>query len=131
VADQPVRHCPDLSSETGDLITVAKATNAVTNLGVSTLGWGFGGATVGAFNGFELCVICQGGPKASATPSEGIMGPASADGKHDNAKGSIAGNKAHNPFVSETATFAIEAETGSAGNQAPRNSAHGLVCDLL
>jgi hypothetical protein len=98
---------PSLSSETGDLIKVAKTTNAVTNLGVSPLGWGFGGATVGALNGFELCVICQGGPTATATPSEGILGPASGDGKYDDANGSIAGNKAHNPFVNQTATFTI------------------------
>jgi hypothetical protein len=86
--------------------------NAVTDLGMSTLGWGFGAATVGTLTGFELCVICQGGPTATATPSEGILGPASADGKYDNANGSIAGNKAHNPFVNQTTHFMI---TGVAG----------------
>lgn len=98
---------PSLSSETGNLVKVAKTTNSVTDLGVTTIGWGFGGATVGTLSGFELCVICQGGPTATATPSEGIIGPASVDGKYDDANGSIAGNKAHNPFVSETANFTI------------------------
>lgn len=97
---------PILSSQTGDLITVAKD-GTVTDLGSSTLGWGFGASIVNSMSGFELCVICQGGPTATATPSEGILGPASGDGKYDNANGSIAGNKPHNPFVNQTATFIL------------------------
>jgi hypothetical protein len=62
---------------------------------------------VNSINGFELCVICQGGPTATATPSEGILGPASLDGKYDNANGSIAGNKPHNPFINQTGTFIL------------------------
>lgn len=97
---------PNLSAQTGDLITVAKD-GTVTDLGSSTLGWGFGTSIVNGMSGFELCVICQGGPTAPATPSEGILGPASGDGKYDNANGSIAGNKPHNPFVNQTATFTL------------------------
>lgn len=91
---------PTLSSQIGDLIRVGK-TGAVTDLGSSTLGWNFGPATVNSISGFELCVVCQGGPTASATPSEGILGP-SPDGN-----GSISGNKAHNPFVNQTGTFTL------------------------
>lgn len=95
-----------LSTQTGDLISVAKD-GSVTNNGSAALGWGFGSATVNGSDGFEVCVICQGGPAAPATPSEGIIGPASADGLYDNANGSIAGNKPHNPFVNQTAVFTI------------------------
>lgn len=102
---------PSLSSQSGDLVSinVDKKTKVqtVTDLGTSALGWGFGAATVSSLNGFELCVICQGGPTAVATPSEGILGPSSLDGNYDNANGSIAGNKPHNPFVNQTATFTI------------------------
>jgi hypothetical protein len=97
---------PILSSQTGDLINVA-SDKTITDLGSSILGWGFGAATVNNLSGFELCVLCQGGPTASATPSEGILGPPSIDGKYDNANGSIAGNGPHNPFVNQTATFTI------------------------
>ncbi len=97
---------PSLSSQTGDLIKVAKG-GAVTDLGSSSLGWTFGPHTIFGMNGFELCVICPGGLTASATPKEGILGPASGDGKYDKANGSIAGNKAHNPFVNQTATFTL------------------------
>jgi hypothetical protein len=40
-------------------------------------------------------------------PAHTIIGPASADGKYDDAKGSIAGNSAHNPFLAETVTFTL------------------------
>jgi PEP-CTERM motif len=91
---------PTLSSESGDLIRVDK-NGAVTDLGSSTLGWGFGPATVNSVGGFELCAVCQGGPTASTTPSEGILGPS------PNGNGSINGNKAHNPFVNQTGTFRL------------------------
>jgi hypothetical protein len=97
---------PSLSSQTGDLIDIDE-NGVVTDLGSSTLGWGFGAATVNSMSGFEACVICQGGPTASATPSQGIIGPASGDGKYDNANASIEGNKPHNPFVNQSATFVL------------------------
>ena len=43
-----------------------------------------------------------------AGPAHTIIGPASADGKYDDAKGSIAGNSAHNPFLAETVTFTLK-----------------------
>ncbi len=99
---------PTLFSQTGDLISVATG-KTVTDLGSATLGWAFGAATVNSISGFELCVICQGGAgPASATPSQGIIGPASGDGNYDNANGSIAKTGGpHNPFVNQTATFVL------------------------
>lgn len=91
---------PSLSTQTGDLISIAK-NGTVTDQGSSTLGWGFGSETVNSVNGFELCVICGGSVKASATPSEGILGPSPSG------NGSINGNKPHNPFVNGMATFTI------------------------
>jgi hypothetical protein len=102
----PANATPSLLSQTGDRIEVAQD-KSVTDDGSAALGWGFGAATVNNLNGFEMCVICQGGPIANATPTQGIIGPASSDGKYDNANGSIAGNPAHNPFVNQTATFTI------------------------
>jgi hypothetical protein len=40
-------------------------------------------------------------------PAHTLIGPVSADGKYDNALGSIAGSSAHNPFLAETATFTL------------------------
>jgi hypothetical protein len=87
------------------------SSGAITDLGSSTLGWGFGAATVNGTNGYELCVICQGGPTASATPSEGILGP------NPNGNASIDGNGPHNPFVNQTATFTLTGiPTGATAN---------------
>lgn len=91
-----------LSSQTGDLIMIGGG-GAVTDLGVSNLGWGFGSATVNGNSGFEVCVICQGSAHASPTPSEGIVGP----GPYTTANPSIANNGPHNPFVNQTASFVL------------------------
>lgn len=96
---------PTLSGQTGDLVKVG-AGGVVTDLGTASLGWGFGGITLNGENGFELCVICQGGVTATATPAEGILGPVSADGKYDNANASLT-NAAHNPLVNDFATFTL------------------------
>lgn len=88
---------------TGDLVKVAN-TGTVTDLGLSSLGWGFG--SIGG-NTYEICVICTGGVTASATPAQGILGPVSPDGKYDSANSSISGNKPHNPYVAGTGTFTL------------------------
>jgi PEP-CTERM motif len=46
------------------------------------------------------------------TPSEGILGPVSGDGKYDNANASITGNAPHNPFVNGSATYTFTVPTG-------------------
>lgn len=105
---------PTLSSEMGNLVMVTEdektKVQTVSNLGPSTLGWAFGAVTLGSTSGLELCVICQGGLTTTVTPAQGILGPASADGLYDNAKGSIAENPknpSHNPFVNDMATFVL------------------------
>jgi len=92
-----------LTNQTGNLVEVL-AGGAISNIGGATdaLGWGFG-ATGGST--FELCVICSGGVTSPVTPSEGLLGPTSADGKFDSANSSIDGNAPHNPFVLGTATY--------------------------
>ncbi len=92
---------------TGNLIHVG-TNGVVTGAGTGVdLGWGIGGVTLNSISGFELCVICQPGVTASATPKHTILGPPSPDGKYDAANGSIADNPGHNPFVNQTGTFTI------------------------
>jgi hypothetical protein len=43
----------------------------------------------------------------AAGPTHLILGPPGSGGTYSNANGSIAGNPAHNPFLNQTATFAI------------------------
>jgi len=90
-----------LTGESGDLVNV-NGDKTFTDLGTSALGWGFGSTGT---NIFELCVICTGSVTSPVTPSEGILGPVSADNKYDNANSSITGNVPHNPFVNGTATY--------------------------
>ncbi len=94
-----------LTSQLGDLITIDNLGN-VTDLGISSLGWGSGAVN----GGIEVCVICSGGVAASATPSEGIIGPtpypSSSNGN------SIDGNAPHNPFVNQVATFKFSVAPG-------------------
>jgi hypothetical protein len=97
-----------LTGQTGDLVDV-NSNKTFTDLGTGTLGWGFG--TTGT-NTFEVCVICNGGVTSPVTPSEGILGPVSADGSYDNANSSITGNAPHNPFVNGTATYTFTVPTG-------------------
>jgi len=98
-----------LNNQTGNLVTVGAA-GVVTNVGglVDALGWGFG-STGG--NTFELCVICSGGVNTPVTPSEGLLGPASASGNFDSANSSIDSNKPHNPFVLGDATYTFTVPT--------------------
>ncbi len=43
-----------------------------------------------------------------AGPANTILGAPGSSGLYDNANGSIAGNKPHNPFLAETATFVLD-----------------------
>ena len=95
-----------LTNQTGNLVDIITG-GVISPVGGSSdaLSWGFG-STGG--NSFNLCVICSGGVTSSVTPSEGILGPTSADGKFDNANASIIMNKPsdpHNPYVLGTATY--------------------------
>jgi hypothetical protein len=68
---------------------------------VST-GWALQASGAG---GVMLCMICpnNGSPSPSNPPSHLIIGA----GPYTNANGSIAGNKPHNSFLDESATFTI------------------------
>jgi hypothetical protein len=93
-----------LSSQKGDLVNLGSGGVITNNLGTGNLGWGFGAITLNGESGFELCMICQGGVTSGVTPSEGILGPASADGNYDNANSSLL-TGSHNPLVDGSATF--------------------------
>lgn len=93
---------------TGSSYTSGSGTQVTINgSGVPTLGksvdpaWGF---STSGNNGFTL-----NGLGGANTPKDTIIGPPGTSGDYTNANGSIAGNKAHNPFISETATFIIAA----------------------
>lgn len=55
---------------------------------------------------------------APVTPTSTILGAPDGSGLYSNANGSIAGNKPHNPFVNQTATwtFACDGCDGAIGN---------------
>jgi hypothetical protein len=65
------------------------------------VGWVYSGAGTSA----SLDVLAAGG----AGPAHLIIGPPGTGGTYSNADGSIAGNKPHNPFLNQTATFTITA----------------------
>jgi hypothetical protein len=94
------------STETGassSTITVAKDgsfTGPTAISGVTTVGWPF---AVNSATAGTLDVLAAGG----AGPSQLIIGPPDAGNTYSAANGSIAGNKPHNPFLFESATFTI------------------------
>jgi hypothetical protein len=77
-----------------------------TDFGSSATGW----ALDENFNGgLRLCVLCNN--LGSAGPSHLLIGPPADSGRYRAANGSIAGNRPHNPFTAETATFLIYVPT--------------------
>src|SRR5262249_866643 len=90
-----------LASSAGQEITVAADGTFTLGSTVAT-GWV---PTLGGTSG-SLDVLGAGG----AGPSHLIIGPPGPGGTYSNANGSIAGNKPHNPFLNDVATFSI---TGS------------------
>lgn len=98
-----------LGSQTGTLITLDSNGNIVTTQANAALGWGFGTGTLNGANGYELCVICQFGVTALATPTEGILGPAT-NNAYPNANSSITiqnPQTPHQPFVENYAVFTL------------------------
>lgn len=88
-----------LGTSSGQEVSIDK--NGVPTLGgtVST-GWG-----LDAFDttlGFHLNDLGHAGPAHT------IIGPPGATGNYTNANGSIAGNKPHNPFLNQSATFTVD-----------------------
>ena len=89
-----------LTSGTGQALTVAG--NGTFSTG-STVPAGFVLSQSAATNTLLLDVLGAGG----AGPAHLIIGPPNASGVYSNANGSIAGNGPHNPFLNQTAMFAI------------------------
>lgn len=86
-----------LNSSSGTEVTIDGS--GIPSLGSSVdTGWAL-------VSGPELCVICS--SAKTVGPTHLIIGPPAGDGNYDAANGSIAGNKPHNPFLSESATFDI------------------------
>ena len=69
-----------------------------TDFGPPSTGWALNG-------GLRLCVLCNN--LGSAGPSHLLIGASADSGRYGSVNGSIAGNRPHNPFTAETATFPI------------------------
>jgi hypothetical protein len=95
-----------LASSSGQEITVASDGTFTLGSTVAT-GWV---PTLGGTSG-NLDVLGAGG----AGPTHLIIGPPGPGGTYSNANGSIAGNKAHNPFLNQSATFSISGSGINAG----------------
>lgn len=83
-----------IMSSSGQQVNIAKTTGVATLGSVGSTMWGINnsGSTI------TLSALISG-------PSELIIGPGGAGGVYTNANGSIAGNPAHNPFLSGTVAF--------------------------
>jgi hypothetical protein len=97
-----------ISSASSDSLFI-NSDKSVTPNGTVDPGW----ALTSDLGGLELD-----GLAGSATgPKQELVGPASADGKYDNANGSLAGNSAHNPFLDGVAHWVIDVTGVTAGSK--------------
>jgi hypothetical protein len=87
-----------LASSSGQQITVNSGGTFTLGSTVAT-GWGLNDNVSG---GLQLDALGYVGPAGL------IIGPPSSGGTYSNAKGSIAGNGPHNPFIDGTATFLLD-----------------------
>jgi hypothetical protein len=93
-----------IASSAGQEITIAG--NGTSTLGaVVATGWKLDSSSPSGT--IHLCEIGPGTCGGGLAPSHGIIGPPDSGGIYSNAKGSIAGNSAHNPFLSQTATWSL------------------------
>ena len=86
-----------LASSSGQNLTV-KSGGAFTLGSTVSTGWGLNNNVSG---GLQLDALGYIGP------AHLILGPPGVGNTYNNANGSIAGNKPHNPFLSQTATFTV------------------------
>ncbi|HLK50704.1 MAG TPA: PEP-CTERM sorting domain-containing protein [Bryobacteraceae bacterium] len=87
-----------LASSSGQEITIAS--DGTFTLGsTGSTGWGLNNNVGG---GLQLDALGFIGPENL------IIGPAGSGGVYDNANSSVAGNKPHNPFLDQTATFTVD-----------------------
>ena len=90
-----------LGSTSANLRRVAQG-GSFTDVGPAASGW----ALNQDFNGgFFLCVLCT--DLGASGPQRLLIGNPAPSGKYDAANGSIAGNRAHNPFTQGQAIFLI------------------------
>ena len=87
-----------LVSSTADFIQIGRQ-HSVTASGAGSTGW-------------DLLTDFSGGLKlnllgSDAVPAHTIIGPPGMDGLYDSANGSLAGNRPHNPFIDQAATFIL------------------------
>ncbi len=87
-----------LVSSTADFIKIGKQ-HSVTADGTGSTGW-------------DLLTDFSGGLKlnllgSDVVPAHTIIGPPGTDGLYDSSNGSLAGNRPHNPFIDQTATFIL------------------------
>jgi hypothetical protein len=93
-----------IGNSSGQEISIDK--DGVPTLGaVVDTGWKLDSASLSGT--IHLCEIGPGTCGGGLAPSHGIIGPAGPFGTYDNAKGSIAGNTSHNPFLNQTATWTL------------------------
>jgi hypothetical protein len=88
-----------LGSSSGMEITVNSNGSFTTGPTVLT-GWALNNGVMG---GLQLDVL-----GTSTAPSHLIIGPPGTGGMYSSANGSIAGNKPHNPFLNQSATFTVD-----------------------
>jgi hypothetical protein len=79
-----------------------KSGGVFTDFGPSSTGWALASDS-GA--GLRLCVLCSN--LGAAGPSHLLIGAPAGSGRYASANGSIAGNRPHNPFTAESATFLV------------------------
>jgi len=72
------------------------------DLGIQPTGWALASNLNG---GLGLCVLCT--DLGAAGPSHLMIGPSASTGTYASANASIAGNKPHNPFTTDQATFIL------------------------
>jgi hypothetical protein len=89
-----------LGSSSGMEITVNGDGSFTTGATVPT-GWVLNNGVMG---GLQLDDLGAG----AAGPTHLIIGPSGPGGTYSNANGSIAGNKPHNPFLNQTASFTVD-----------------------
>ncbi len=87
-----------LTSSSADFTKIGKL-HSVTANGAGSTGWDLLSDFSG---GLKLNVL-----GSDVGPAHTVVGPADLDGSYDSANGSLAGNRPHNPFIDQTATFIL------------------------
>lgn len=98
---------PDIHSSSGQEISIASDGTSTLGSTVST-GWGLNNLGSGTLQLDALGFV---------GPAHLIIGPGNGSGVYTNGNGSIDGNKPHNPFLDQTATFTLDVGGVTAATQ--------------